>query len=77
MKVYPTGGIYPCHTAIAIQALCKMCYYKDRCVEKSLTYFLDTQEADGGWKCNKYNFGRGEETNNSTPNTTLGNTKTY
>lgn len=71
VKVYPTGGIYPCHTAIAIEALCKMGYEKDSRVEKSLEYFLETQESDGGWKCNKYSFGRGEETNYSTPNTTL------
>ncbi|MEG0276354.1 MAG: prenyltransferase [Coprobacillus sp.] len=71
VKLYPTGGIYPCQTAIAIETLCKMGYVNDERVRKSLTYFLDTQETDGGWKCNKYSFGRGEETNYSTPNTTL------
>ena len=70
-KISPLGGIYPCHTALALQTLCYMGYTQDKRVQKSFQYFLDTQEDDGGWKCSKYSFGRGEETNYSTPNTTL------
>ncbi len=71
IKISPKGGIYPCHTALAVNLLCKMGYARDERVGKSFAYFLDTQQADGGWKCNKYSFGRGEETEYSTPYTTL------
>ena len=70
-KISPSGGIYPCHTALALQTLCHMGYSQDQRVQNSFQYFLNTQEDDGGWKCYKYSFGRGEETNYSTPNTTL------
>jgi len=62
---------YPCHTAIALNTLCKLGYSDNKRLEKTFQYFLDTQEEDGGWKCNKYSFGRGPETNYSTPHTTL------
>lgn len=71
IKISPSGGIYPCHTALALHVLCSMGYSDDERVKKSFEYFLDTQQKDGGWKCNKYSFGRGEETNYSTPYTTL------
>ena len=48
-----------------------MGYSDDARVGKSFKYFLDTQQEDGGWRCNKYSFGRGEETECSTPYTTL------
>lgn len=70
-KISPSGGIYPCHTAIALNSLCHMGYSQDERLQRSFRYFLDTQQVDGGWKCNKYSFGRGEETQYSTPNTTL------
>lgn len=71
IRIAPKGGIYPCHTALALLVLCSMGYSHDYRVKKSFTYFLDTQQEDGGWKCNKYSFGRGEETEYSTPYTTL------
>ena len=71
IKMSSTGGIYPCHTALAVNALCRMGYSDDDRVKKSFAYFLDTQQEDGGWKCNKYSFGKGEETEYSTPYTTL------
>ena len=71
VKISPTGGIYPCHTALAVNVLCHMGYSDDARLKKSFAYFLDTQQEDGGWKCNKYSFGRGEETKYSTPYTTL------
>lgn len=70
-KVSPSGGIYPCHTALAIRTLCYLGYAKDDRIQKSFQYFLETQQKDGGWKCNKYSFGRGPETEYSTPMTTL------
>ncbi|MGC4017860.1 MAG: prenyltransferase [Muricomes sp.] len=71
IKMSPTGGIYPCHTALAAKTLCCMGYSSDDRIEKSFLYFLETQQEDGGWKCEKYSFGKGEETKYSTPYTTL------
>ena len=71
IKTSPTGGIYPCHTALAVCALCHMGCANDKRIQKSFSYFLDTQQKDGGRKRNKYSFGRGEETVYSTPYTTL------
>lgn len=70
-QIYPTGGIYPCHSAMAVECLCKMGYVKDERILKTLRYFLDTQQEDGGWKCNKYSYGRGAETEYSNPYPTL------
>lgn len=70
-KLLPKGGIYPCHSALAINQLCHMGYVNDSRIQKSFKYFLETQELDGGWKCNKYSFGKGPETKYSTPITTL------
>lgn len=71
IKIAPSGGIYPCHTALCAKALCSLGYVDDERIRKTMTYFLNTQEEDGGWKCKKYSFGRGEETIYSTPMTTL------
>lgn len=71
IKISPSGGIYPCHTALAVHVLCCMGYSNDERIKKSFSYFLETQQEDGGWKCNKYSFGRGAETAYSTPYTTL------
>lgn len=70
-KTAPAGGMYPCHTGLAANVLCKMGYTNDERIKKTIDYFLQIQESDGGWKCNKYSFGRGEETEYSTPITTL------
>lgn len=70
-KIAPTGGIYPCQTALAAKVLCCMGYAGDDRLQQTFSHFLETQQADGGWKCNKYSFGRGEETDFSTPYTTL------
>ena len=70
-KTSPTGGSYPCHTALAVKVLCSMGYADDDRIQKSFQYFFKTQQPDGGWKCNKYSFGRGPETEYSTPYTTL------
>ncbi|MCC0740726.1 prenyltransferase [Clostridioides sp. ZZV14-5902] len=70
-KLYPKGGIYPCHTANATNALCHIGYASDVRIEKTFQYFLDTQYTDGGWRCNKFSFGRGPETEYSNPLPTL------
>lgn len=65
------GDLYPCHTALAANVLCRMGYAQDARLRRTLDYFLDTQRPDGGWRCEKYSFGHGEETQYSTPYTTL------
>lgn len=70
-KISPNGGIYPCQTAIAANVLCHMGYADDERLQKTFQYFFDTQYRDGGWRCNKFSFGRGEETEYSNPKPTL------
>ena len=70
-KLYPSGGIYPCHTAHAANLLCSLGYAKDDRVQATLRHLLDTQYTDGGWRCNKFSYGRGPETEYSNPMPTL------
>ncbi len=70
-RIYPKGSIYPCQTAIAAKALCYMGYASDDRLQKTFRHFLDTQYKDGGWRCNKFSFGHGEETEYSNPQPTL------
>ncbi len=70
-KVYPQGGIYPCQTALAAAALCHLGYGEDARLQKTFRHLLDIQHDDGGWRCNKFSFGRGPETAYSNPFPTL------
>lgn len=70
-KLYPQGAIYPCHTTNAANVLCHMGYASDVRLQKTFQHLLDTQYIDGGWRCNKFSFGRGPETEYSNPLPTL------
>lgn len=70
-KLYPTGSILACQTAIAANLLCSLGYAGDMRVQKTLRHLLDTQYKDGGWRCNKFFFGHGPETEYSNPHPTL------
>jgi len=70
-KLYPSGGILPCHTAYAVNLMCRLGYVEDERIQTTLQYFLDTPYSDGGWRCNKFSFGRGPETEHSNPLPTL------
>lgn len=70
-RVYPQGGIYPCHTAHAAAVLCHLGYAQDERLQETFRYFLRTPYKDGGWRCNKFSFGRGPETEYSDPFPTL------
>lgn len=70
-RLYPKGAIYPCQTINATNVLCHMGYFLDERIKKTLQYLLDIQYNDGGWRCNKFSFGRGEETEYSNPLPTL------
>lgn len=70
-RMYPKGAIYPCQTIHAANALCHMGYASDARLQKTLRHLLDIQYTDGGWRCNKFSFGRGPETEYSNPFPTL------
>ncbi len=69
--LYPTGGIMPCHTAEAASLMCAMGYGKDERIQRTLKHLLETQYELGGWRCNKFSFGRGPETEYANPLPTL------
>ena len=70
-KVYPDGGIYPCQTIQAANTLCHMGLASDARLQTTFQYLLDSQYLDGGWRCKKFSFGRGPETECSNPLPTL------
>lgn len=70
-KLYPQGSIYPCQTINAANTLSHMGYAKDSRVQKTFQHLFETQCKDGGWRCNKFSFGRGPETKFSNPFPTL------
>ena len=61
-KISPQGSIYPCHTLHAANVLCHLGYAHDVRLQKTFQYLLDIQYKDGGWRCNKFSYGRGPET---------------
>lgn len=67
----PGGAIYPCHTATAARVLCRFGYADDRRLQRTFSHLLEIQHADGGWRCRKFPFGRGRETEFSNPGVTL------
>jgi hypothetical protein len=70
-RLSPAGAIYPCHTINAANALCRLGYAADGRLEKTFAHLLEIQYPDGGWRCNKFSFGRGPETEFSNPGPTL------
>ena len=70
-KVYPTGSIYPCQTAHVARTLCHLGYAFDQRIQKTFQHLLEIQYPDGGWRCNKFSYGRGSETEYSNPFPTL------
>ena len=70
-KTYPTGTIFPCQTATALQSLCHLGYASDERLSVTFDHLLDIQQPDGGWRCNKFSFGHGPETASSNPGPTL------
>lgn len=70
-RLAPGGGLYPCATAAAARVLCRFGAPGDD-LQQTLAHFLATQHDDGGWRCNKFPYGRGPETRFSNPGVTLG-----
>ena len=71
ISIAPKGSIYPCHTALAAAALCRNGYAEEPRVKLMLNYLLSSRYDDGGWRCNKFIYGHGNETNHSNPGVTL------
>jgi hypothetical protein len=70
-RLAPSGTLYPCSTAAAARVLCRFGYARDRRLQQTLDHLLETQYEDGGWRCNKFSYGRGPETAFSNPGVTL------
>lgn len=70
-RAVPGGAIYPCHTTAAARALCRLGYARDSRIERTFQNLVDTAHVDGGWRCSKFMFGRGPETESSNPGPTL------
>jgi hypothetical protein len=71
VRYAPKGSMYPCQTAIAAAALCRNGYLNDPRVQAMLEYLLSSRHEDGGWRCNKFFYGKGPETEFSNPGVTL------
>ena len=71
IKISKKGSVYPCHMASAATALCRNGYGGNPKVNLMLGYLLNNQHTDGGWRCNKFLYGRGPETEFSNPGVTL------
>ena len=76
-KLYLQGPVYPCQTIHAANVLCHMGYVSDARLQKTLQHLFDIQYTDGGWRCNKFSFGRGPETEYSNPFPTLNALNTF
>jgi len=70
-RLAPSGTLYPCYTAEAARVLCRYGYPDDQRLKKTFSHLLETQHEDGGWRCNKFLYGRGPETEFSNPGVTL------
>lgn len=70
-RLSPSGAIYPCHTINAVRVLSLLGYASDDRLQRTFDHLLTTQHDDGGWRCKKFSFGRGPETESSNPGTTL------
>jgi hypothetical protein len=70
-RLSPDGAIYPCQTINAIRTLCHLGYAADNRLKVTWEYLMGTQYKDGGWRCNKFSFGHGPETEFSNPGPTL------
>lgn len=70
-KLAPAGAIYPCQTAHAASTLAHLGCAADPRMAKTFDHLLAIQFGDGGWRCNKFSYGRGPETEFSNPGPTL------
>ncbi len=67
----PKGTVYPCHTANAARALCRLGYAGDKRLKRTLEHLFEVQHDDGGWRCNRVKLGRSATEDASNPGVTL------
>lgn len=67
----PKATIYPCHTANAARALCRLGYTRDLRLKRTFEHLLAVQHTDGGWRCNTVKPGHSVEEDASNPGVTL------
>ena len=70
-RLYPTGAILPCQTALAARTLCRAGLADDERIGITLAQLLGSMWQDSGWRCNKFSYGRGPETQHANPHPTL------
>jgi hypothetical protein len=70
-RLSPGGAIYPCHTINAANVLCHLGRQRDERLQRTFGHLFEIQHGDGGWRCAKFSFGRGPETEFSNPGPTL------
>jgi hypothetical protein len=70
-RSFSHGTIYPCHTIGTTRLLCYLGHAGDDRLKRTFRHLLDSQHGDGGWRCRKFSFGRGPETEYSNPGPTL------
>jgi len=70
-RLAPSGTLYPCSTAAAARVLVRFGFAADHRLQRTLAHLLEIQHDDGGWRCRKFSYGRGPETEFSNPGVTL------
>ena len=70
-QLVPKSTIFPCQTIYAARTLCSLGYSADERLQRTFAHLLETQHGDGGWRCKKFFFGHGPETEFSNPGPTL------
>lgn len=70
-RVAPGGAIYPCHTINAARVLSYLGFIGDPRLDVTVTHLLGTVHDSGGWRCRKFSYGRGPETEFANPGPTL------
>lgn len=67
----PKAAMFPCHTANAARALCRLGKARDRRLKRTFERLFEVQAPDGGWRCNTVELGKSPETDASNPGVTL------
>lgn len=74
-RIAPQGAIYPCQTINCARTLCHLGYAADPRLATTISHLLATpyrsDACSGGWRCNKFIYGKGPETDYCNPGPTL------
>lgn len=71
VRIAPKGSMFPCHTALAAAVLCRNGFSKTVEAQRLIDQLVSNRHTDGGWRCKKFIYGRGPETEHSNPGVTL------